>query len=338
MKYLFVSILMSLLSYNSVAAISSKSARINQVKNYQTYKHYVWEEYTEHEIIDQYNYRIHAFNNTLNRELNFEVQFYRSKVKGKRPLVIQLPPIGNQKQANMILAKYYAEIGYDVLVVPPATAPTGEQTEIDSFGPFMLANTEIVMQSLDLIFDMFKTQIDTENITSFGISLGSMRNLYLLAFDSRVKAGVSIMAGSDLEYIVSYSTLEEVVNWRRKVMQQHGIKSQAELEVVLRSFDWVGPEDLIPYLKNKKVALALALFDSVVPTEKQKELSQLLKDQVVMEKSYYTSHIGLVANYCSVMDFSLQVTSRLTQGPANPGYAYCLQSVYRYISGDVSQN
>ena len=116
--------------------------------------------------------------------------------------------------------------------------------------------------ALDLLAD--RDEVDPRKLGSFGISLGAIKNVLLIAVEPRLRANVLCLAGADLADIILSSREGAVERYVERRLEREGL-TRAELEEELRRDVTLEPGDLAASIANDRVLLFLGSLDNKVP-------------------------------------------------------------------------
>ena len=206
------------------------------------------------------------------------VDYYDSKFNGKTPLIIISPILGGSNTESKIFAKYFAERGFSCAIVHRPEDRFPEIKEDEDNSNYMSDLENITKQSIidtrrtiDLLENL--PDIDSEKIGSFGISMGAIKNSILAGVDSRLKVNVFVMGGADMEYILSHSKEEKVIEEVEHASKYVGKdKFFEDLHEKLIS----DPKNFAQYIDDSNTLMYISLFDTVVPVESQKKLKNII--------------------------------------------------------------
>lgn len=138
------------------------------------------------------------------------------------------------------------------------------QPELDAAGiaELMSRTTRENIQALHLLAAL--PEVDGERLGCFGISLGAIKNVPLLAAEPRLKGGILCLAGGNLPEIFALSRENLVLRYLRKREVEYG-KSQSETVEDLRRHVDRDPLRLARFVGPERVLLFLGSLDDKVP-------------------------------------------------------------------------
>src|SRR3954467_7882030 len=220
-----------------------------------------------------------------------ELDYYDVKRPSTGPAGPGLPMSGGGYSIERLFASYFAKCGYSAVIVHREKVPQAEQL-LENLNPLM---KRMVLDHRRVI-DWLETEphVDSHKVGLFGISLGGIKGAILTPLESRVQAAVIGLAGGDLPYILIHSTEPGIIKRRDEYLKTNHLTPQ-EAEDKLRKVISCDPLALAPYVDPKKVMLVLALFDTVVPTEKGMLLKEKMgkPETIVLPTGHYTAALSI---------------------------------------------
>ncbi len=243
---------------------------------------------------------------TADGTYSIKIDFFISRKAGTEvaPLVVQLPPLGSDPNVQEVAGKYFASQGmHSMAVYPDHNAVSLDQT-VDNMGNYFIRNTIAIQQALDFVlrateegknipyFPPYLPRIDSNQIFSFGISLGGMRNVYLLAVEPRICHGTIVMGGADLSSVIAHSREPAVVkyrnHWTQKLLEAGKIPDGSELsfETYLRGVFKIDTLSLAEWVPSHKASQVISKNDTVVATDRQIQLWQALGEPAMATASW----------------------------------------------------
>ena len=138
---------------------------------------------------------------------------------------------------------------------------------------------------------------------SFGISLGAIKNVILIAVEPRLRANVLCLGGCDLASILLESKEGAVERYVRRRLENEGILRE-ELASDIREELVTPPRSVASSISNDRVLLFLGCLDNKVPYENGLLLRERLGDPetYVVPFGHYTSI--LAAPYAAKRGFA----------------------------------
>ena len=136
-------------------------------------------------------------------------------------------------------------------------------------------------------------EVDAGRLGSFGVSLGAIRNVVLIAAEPRLKANVLCLGGLDLASILVTSREKKVLRYLSSRMKREGM-SRHEVELEFRRYFASNPANLAGGIAAGEVLLFLAVYDEVVPYTEGLDLRQMLgsPEAYLMPLGHYTALLG----------------------------------------------
>ncbi len=201
-------------------------------------------------------------------------EYYELPDVDNAPVAVVLTILNGQKDLVRPFARYFARHGYASIIV--------DTTQRKTLAMDLLEPDKAIRQSVQRnrrMLDWVTEQrgLDASRIVVFGASLGGFNAMYLSAIDGRIAAVVPALAASDLPYVFANSTERRVKAAVDRVLEERRISAD-ELEGHLRENIDTSILDLAPYIDPARVQMIIARFDKAVPTVKQRELRDALRE------------------------------------------------------------
>ncbi len=146
------------------------------------------------------------------------------------------------------------------------------------------------IKALDLIAGL--PEVDGSRLGSFGVSLGAIKNVVLVAMERRLRANVMVLAGADLPRILETSQEELVARYLRGRFERDGLHP-AEVSAELRRWFFSEPANLAKGIATDRVILFLGRLDNKVPYESGMFLRRELGEPL--------THVFLLGHYTAVL-------------------------------------
>ena len=136
-------------------------------------------------------------------------------------------------------------------------------------------------------------EVDAGRLGSFGVSLGAIRNVVLIAAEPRLKANVLCLGGLDLAAILLTSRETMVLRYLSSRMEREGLSSR-EVELEFRKYFASNPVNLTGGIAPGEVLMFLSVYDEVVPYNEGLALRQMLgaPEAYLMPLGHYTALLG----------------------------------------------
>ncbi len=193
---------------------------------------------------------------------------FRSTLPGRRPAVVVTPMFGGRQPIARLIAPALAERGIHALVVLRA-----ERYLLGDAPPERLERvlrTAVIDRRRTLDYLASRPDVDPERLGAIGVSLGGLGTALLCASDSRIKAGVLVLAGGGLESLIPASqerrALEFVQAWEAR-----GVSRQ-ELATKIKAAVASDPLALAQNLDPRRLLFVTARRDHAVPARNQELL------------------------------------------------------------------
>ncbi|MBI4147759.1 hypothetical protein HY490_00540 [Candidatus Woesearchaeota archaeon] len=195
------------------------------------------------------------------RTITFE--YYRTALAEHPPLVMVLPILGGDYPIERSVCEMLAEHGISSVLVHRPPGILDPQT-YQSLEVMILSLTADRRKTLDVI--VASGEVDMERMGSFGISMGAITGVPLIAVEQRLQYHVLGLAGGDIPSIIMESSEDAVEEFVDEAMSAFGL-SRAQLLDRLRSGYCSDPAELAPFIDARNVRMFLARFDWVVPLQ-----------------------------------------------------------------------
>ncbi|HSN52031.1 MAG TPA: dienelactone hydrolase family protein, partial [Woeseiaceae bacterium] len=199
-------------------------------------------------------------------------EYYEQIGTDMAPVVLVLPILNGQKHVVRPFATYFAENGYNAVIVDTVQRKTLLED--------MLQPEEAIRRTTirhRRVLDWIDTvpNIDKSRVAVFGASLGGFNALFVSAADERVSASALALVAGDLPFVLTHSSerrINEAADGAMATLQTDREGLRRFLEDNIDS----DPLSLARHLDPERVLLMLAKFDDSVHYEKQLELRQAL--------------------------------------------------------------
>ena len=195
--------------------------------------------------------------NGQERRVVFE--YYQTKLCDMPPLVMVLPILGGDYAIESVMCETLAENGISTVLVH---RPRGLQSYPSLEGMIHSLTTER-RAVLDVVYS--SGEVDVDRVGAFGISMGAITGVPLIAVDARLKYSLFGLGGGNIPAIIMESSEDSVEEFIEENLRLHGISRQQLLEHLQTNYH-SDPLQLAPYVDARNVRMFLASFDSVVPT------------------------------------------------------------------------
>lgn len=217
--------------------------------------------------------------------------FHAVRGQAEKALIIVLPILGgNNTHANQFAA-FLAENGFSGLVVHRAKDfKTGfDPDRVDDM-------TRTMVMDIRTVMDWIETRPGRAGrpMGILGISLGGLAAAMAVAVDSRFKAGILMLVGGDLPYILTHSR-ERRIREKRSAFMAAGNLTLEDFNSRMRETVTLDPLILAPYTDARNILLILAMFDQVVPISTGRALKAQMgnPETVYLFSGHYTAALYL---------------------------------------------
>jgi hypothetical protein len=220
-----------------------------------------------------------------NKELLIE--YYQSKKK-TGPVILLLPIAGGGYEVEHHFARYFARHGFTVVLARRFKEKEPGLAELTAINQWLLRGVADNKRVLDWI--MTRPELASRPIGLFGISMGAIKGVMLMAEDPRIKVGVLGLVGGDLPYILAHSSEPGISRRREAYLRERNITSE-QLQEELNKVLTCEPNTAAPNIDPQKVLLVLGVFDSVVPFKKGWQLRKCMgrPETILLPTGHYST-------------------------------------------------
>jgi dienelactone hydrolase len=197
--------------------------------------------------------------------------YYEVPVTNKSPVIVISTALGGSYWLEKRIARYYAGRGYPVVIVHRVGGKIDPKKETGASE--LNRSLEERIRQHQRALDWIATQptLDAEKIGVIGISKGAIDTTLLLSHDSRVKAGVLVLAGGNLPYILAYTREPHLEKQRAAILENLKLDQQAFREKLAQELEW-DPVKFADRIDARSVLMILAVCDTIVPFKTGLEL------------------------------------------------------------------
>ncbi len=239
-------------------------------------------------------------------------EYYEQIGTDMAPVVLVLPILNGQKHVVRPFATYFAENGYNAVIVDTVQRKTLLED--------MLQPEEAIRRTTirhRRVLDWIDTvpNIDKSKVAVFGASLGGFNALFVTAADERISASALALVAGDLPFVLTNSSEGRIIDAADGAMEtlqtdKDGLRRY--LEENIQS----DPLSLARHIDPERVLLVLAKFDDAVHYEKQLELQRAMgnPESITLPTGHVTTAAYLFYLRSSVLEFF----DRKLDGPAPP--------------------
>jgi dienelactone hydrolase len=227
-------------------------------------------------------------------------EYYEQIEQERAPVVLVLPILNGQKAVVWPFAAYFANNGYNAVIVDTVQRKTLLEDMLDPEAA--IRRTAIrhrrVLDWIDTV-----PKIDQDKVAVFGASLGGFNALFLTATDARVKASALALVAGDLPYVLTHSEgrIIDAADGAMETMQTDRDGLQQYLDEHILS----DPMSLARYIDPERVLMVLAKFDDAVHYEKQLELLDAMgsPESITLPTGHVTTSAYLFYLRSRVLEF-----------------------------------
>ncbi len=228
-------------------------------------------------------------------------EYYEQVGDDRAPVVLILPILNGQKIVVMPFATYFANNGYNAVIVDTVQRKTLLE---DILEPEAAIRRTAIRHRRVLDWIETMPNIDQEKIAVFGASLGGFNSLFLAATDQRVRASALALVAGDLPYVLTHSSEGRVIDAVEGAMEtlqtdREGVRQYLDEHILS------DPMSLARYIDPERVLLVLARFDDAIHYEKQLELMEAMgnPEAITLPTGHVTTAAYLFYLRSSVLDF-----------------------------------
>ena len=210
------------------------------------------------------------------------------------PLIAISPILGGAKDsylASRFIARECCRRGMCAFFIYQERSILSGQRDACGLEARMRQSVRDNIQALNAISEL--EEIDPQRLGSFGVSLGAIKNLVLLAAEPRLRANVLCLGGLDLAGILQTSKEPMVLRYLAQRKREEGL-SVRDLMRELNGYFPSNPKNLVGGISPNTVLLYLAACDEVVPYSQGLDLRQMLgaPEAYLMPLGHYSSLIA----------------------------------------------
>jgi hypothetical protein len=228
-------------------------------------------------------------------------EYYEQREVDRAPVVLVLPILNGQKVVVRPFATYFANNGYNAVIVDTVQRKTLLE---DMLEPEVAIRRTAIRHRRVLDWIETVPKIDQDKIAIFGASLGGFNALFLTATDTRVSASALALVAGDLPYVLTYSSEGRIIDAAEGAMETLQTDSEG-LRQYLQEHILSDPLSLAHYIDPERVLLVLAKFDDAVHYEKQLELLDAMgkPESITLPTGHVTTSAYLFYLRSRVLEF-----------------------------------
>lgn len=196
--------------------------------------------------------------------------------RGPYPLIAVSPILGGEKDsylASRFIARECCRRGMCAFFLYQERSILSGQKDAFGLEARMRQSVRDTIQALNAFSGLDET--DPGRLGSFGVSLGALRNLALLAAEPRLRANVLCLGGLDLAEILQTSNEPMVLRYLQERESQEELAA-GDLLREFKNYLPSNPKNLVGGISPNRVLLYLAAYDQVVPYSQGLALRQML--------------------------------------------------------------
>lgn len=216
----------------------------------------------------------------------FSVDVSRYGTPSEKNLLL-IPPTGGENIIDRSYASKFCKAGYQVFILKNWTNQT-EEKSID------LGLHQRFYERSEKAITLVLGEVKQGFIGLLGTSVGALHSAVAASLQDRISAVFIITGGAPLSEVIVNSDQEAMTKLAENRRKAFGFKSKTEYLAALAPMIKLEPMKLGEGFKNKKLGMIVALEDTTVPTEMQKNLMNYWKPQLVIEK--HNGHFWAIIN------------------------------------------
>ncbi len=237
-----------------------------------------------------------------------QIDLYLPHRQEPSPVIMVLPILRGTVGVVRSFASYFARHGYAVVLVhrQDNLYKIEQPSQVERSLRQMVISHRLAIDWIES-----RPELDATRIGVFGISMGGIKAALLSGVDPRIRASVIALAAGDIPYVLVNSTENRISRIRTKLLQESG-QSKAELYRQLQSVIRSDPLLLARQIDARRSLLILALYDSLVPIEKGRELRRAMgkPETIYLVSGHYSAYIyKLYVQYQSLRFFDRMLTT-----------------------------
>jgi hypothetical protein len=201
----------------------------------------------------------------------------RSPSGSRAPLIVDSPILGGAKDgylADRLFSKWATKAGLSTFYLHQDADILSAERDAFELDRLLRENIISYRKALDLLLRE-RPETDPVRLGSFGISLGALKNVVLIAVEPRLKANVLCLAGGNLPRILVESRERMVTRYLERRRARDGLEPEA-VAAELRRDLLAEPLLFAKYIPPEAALLFLGTLDDKVPYATGLELREAL--------------------------------------------------------------
>lgn len=230
------------------------------------------------------------------QEFKLKFTYYRADISGKRPLVIDLPPIIGTTTIDQQIALLLGWNGVDV-ILPEIQDVFTTGKSLTEFRSYMINLTASIRLLIQHISNDEKYAIDQKKIGAFGLSLGAVLSASFVGSIDEITHAYILAGGGSLHDVVTKSNQEIVLKFKNTISNNGAIKD-AELSALMKDAFPFDPMNFAEQVqqKGKKIHMVMCKEDEMIPYKNQFDLWQAYGKPSSELITFY-SHLGTIIRW-----------------------------------------
>lgn len=282
------------------AEVEKRLRMLDYNKNYKVKHYWAHVGLFGYDIVDVKLESTHPWTKTT---LNTEFQYYRSKKRGARPLMVIIPPVLGVTPLDSGLAHYFVTKGYNVFVLKYNEQINDYSRPIKDFNRAMVS----VLTSARLLLDYGETrrEIDHRRVATYGMSLGAIVASIYAGVEDRVDAAVLIAGGGHLPEIMEKSEVFIARDFRNIRKYHEGIATDKDFKDTLENTILFDPLFFAHRKTREDIYMVIGENDSTVHSRNQIMLWEAFDrpEYFAMRGNHFFTILGNLFNHDSILRF-----------------------------------
>lgn len=210
------------------------------------------------------------------------------------PLIVISPILGGEKGgylASRFIARECCRWGLCAFFIYQEKSILSGQRDACGLEARMRQSVRDNIKAIDAFSSL--EEIDSGKLGSFGVSLGAIKNVVLVAAEPRLRANILCLGGLDLARILQTSRDSMVLRYLSQRMGQESLSVRGVVGEFNDHFP-SNPKNLVGAIRTDTVLMYLAVYDEVVPYAEGLALRQMLgaPEAYLMPLGHYSALIA----------------------------------------------
>ncbi len=219
---------------------------------------------------------------------DFKISYlkFSNKTEYNKALII-IPPTGGTNYIDRDYAEQFCKKNYTVYIADGWTNELGQSIDLGIHQKFY-SNAQ---KAISMIIEQIKPGA---SIGLLGTSVGGLHTIIAASVQPQIKTVFAIVAGISIAEVIATSDQSAMLKLRQERLKFYGIKDSVEHIAAIQKNFHLEPQDLPALYKQKKLGVSIALQDTTVRYETQKNLIEFWKPSLILTHS--TGHFWGIVN------------------------------------------